>query len=211
MARQGRPYSARTSKTAQSNYQDYLRAHYSYTSEAYQVDPSEYEEASPRRPYVPQQKPKAKVKPAAAKPAVKKTKKAAVALPQYEIDDSQKARMSPLAYMLIIIIFSGAFVFLLSNAFVSQKQIKLNETAQELREIQVENAALRMELAMSYDPEEIERLAQVRLNMRKPSDYQIVYIDVPKRNYFVSYQEPEQKSAVKNIVNTVANVFKKKE
>ncbi|MFV0502746.1 MAG: hypothetical protein ACK5LT_02070 [Lachnospirales bacterium] len=105
-----------------------------------------------------------------------------------------------------------SFIFLTANLFIQSKMDSINYTITENRDALKEKNdiinSLEVELAQSYDIQEIERRAKEELNMRKPESYQIIYIK-PTSESYVNYNDiiPADSSFLNRIKDFFANIF----
>ena len=111
----------------------------------------------------------------------------------------------------LVFVFSGCILLMLSSATVVAERIALTNVKNELNELKNENNSLRAEVSQMMDLDYIGNEAENRLGMSEPQNYQLVYINVPKESYTVSYSEEyitaEAESA--SIFTKVAALFKK--
>jgi len=95
-------------------------------------------------------------------------------------DKSLKIGMA--TYIYAAVIFSGMMLLIALNASCEAKKNSVEALKNEIKTLKEANSDARAALAASYDENEIAALAQ-EMGMRKPKQYQIKYIKVPKESY----------------------------
>lgn len=92
-------------------------------------------------------------------------------------------------FFAVFIVFLGCLLTMCSYAAVTRQKMQISEMREELAALQSDNRAMEAEISEQIDLTDIKRQAMTRLGMKEPQSYQIVYIDVPKQSYTVSYDE----------------------
>ena len=92
----------------------------------------------------------------------------------------------------ILILFVGCVAFMGVRVRVHQEEMALREQKSELEELRSVNAILEAEATEKLDMDYIRHEAKTRLGMSEPQEYQVVYIDVPKKSYTIQYDTEEQ-------------------
>lgn len=92
-------------------------------------------------------------------------------------------KMSKAFIIYAVIFFIGALSLLMLNAMYENKKNSVEALRKEIKTLRETNQDMRIELASSYDENEIALIATTRLGMGKPKPYQIRNIYVPKESY----------------------------
>jgi cell division protein FtsB len=87
----------------------------------------------------------------------------------------------------LAMIFIGMIAIASSSAILRKSQADISSMRRELVMLQDEEAVLRAKLSEDYDMTQIEKIATIRLNMRKPRADQIVYINLPRHDYVIHH------------------------
>ncbi len=136
--------------------------YYSPTSEAFAVDPVQQEELRPRR-----------------RPLPRRAK-----IVRYKLVNEGK-KISLLAMLTVIFIFSGLLSVASFFTLISEKQSEISTLSNMHKKLQEANLITQAQIAQGYDLKEIEQIAKTRLGMDRPKPHQITYISVPKQDYVV--------------------------
>lgn len=88
-------------------------------------------------------------------------------------------------FVTLILLFSFSACTIFLNASIIQKRFEIDDLKVELKELKENNKFLETEIAKNLDLEYIENFAATKLDMQKPSNHQIVHINVPKESYTV--------------------------
>jgi len=159
-----------------NNYADY----YSYTSEAFQ--PLQREPERKKR--------------------VKKIRKPKL---RYRDVGETSSRFSLFSLITIVIMFAAALGIVMSSAMIVERQQNIRALASELRQIEEDNNLIRTQISMSYDIQEIERIASQRLTMGRPQPHQIVHIYVPRTSQIITNIEQVQEAPRRSILDVLRN------
>ncbi len=136
--------------------------YYSRTSEAFAVDPVQPEELRPRR-----------------RPLPRRAK-----IVRYKLVNEGK-KISLLAMLTVILIFSGLLSVASFFTMISEKQSEISGLSNLHKKLQEANLITQAQIAQGCDLKEIEQIAIGRLGMDRPKPHQIAYITVPKQDYVV--------------------------
>jgi cell division protein FtsB len=91
---------------------------------------------------------------------------------------SRMARITPRASILGFVVFVGAiFAVAPARAYLDQRAQR-NQLANQVSQLEQQNAALQQQLDRLHDPNELERLARECLGMVDPG--QIAFVPVPR-------------------------------
>ena len=92
----------------------------------------------------------------------------------------------------VIMTFGVIFLMLIAliGIFASNNKMRTNVNimTQKLKQLEENNDYLEAELAKNIDLEKVEKIATTKLGMQKPSNHQIIYINIPKQSYTVKYE-----------------------
>lgn len=84
-------------------------------------------------------------------------------------------------------VFCGCMVWMGMHAMLMKERIVIQEYKDELAVLKNENSVMMAELSEQMDLNKVKEIAETRLKMAKPQEYQVVYINVPKQSYTVQY------------------------
>jgi len=117
---------------------------------------------------------------------------------------------SKLAFAIFTICICGIVTTGL-NSVVLEKERAIKSLKNDLNEMKEANLLLETDIAEQVDLKYIEQEAIERLGMKKPENYQIVYIDVPSMSYTVQNKniEAEEENKHSGIVEYIYNAFLK--
>lgn len=80
-------------------------------------------------------------------------------------------------YIVLLILIGITIIFILSRfSIITEKQYRVEKLRKEIETIEIENERLRVEIANLNSISRIEKIAQSKLNMKKPNSYQIIYL-----------------------------------
>lgn len=139
--------------------------HYSYTSEAYELNGA-YEKSRRKRIRLVRRKLR----------------------PLYHYVGENKVRFSMYTVFTMVLTFLCAMALAFSFAFISNKQNAIASLRATLANLEEENILLAAEITQKYDLDEIRYAATTRLNMIAPKPHQIIYIEVPRPSFVM--QQP---------------------
>lgn len=110
-------------------------------------------------------------------------------------------------FVYFIVLYISVVVFFMLTFFsevekLNSENLRLQDEKQILLE---EKRNLEINLNNSYNLANIKKIAENRLNMRKPEEHQIIYIDVPKEQS-VSYQTRET-DLEESFLDFIKNIF----
>lgn len=184
-------------ETVNNAYNSFIQnGYYSYTSEAYKLAEAAAEESAPVRR-------KVKANPTPVKKPRHKQR------PEYVMVAAPLRRMSFLSVFTMFVLLAGSFACLFSFAMISQKQLEINRLGKELKTSKEKVISLAADTETLYTAEEISTLAQTKLGMSKPKDYQIVEIEIPRTSYFVQYDYVSEPEPVKLSLAGIIELFLK--
>lgn len=167
---------------AARNIRAYRNAGYNYTSEAYDYDRIR---RSRQR-----QLPKANQK-----------------IQYVEVGRTLPLHTFKIVFSLFVVVSFLVLILALNanNLMMKSKNAELESTLAALVD---DNTQIETELSKNIDIEQVQRLAETKLGMKMPSDYQVVYIDVPVKGYAVSYNDSvAQKDEVNGMISVLSGIF----
>jgi cell division protein FtsL len=127
----------------------------------------------------------------------------------------QQTSSMPKARMVFALLFITAvcFVILYRFSVITELNSTMGELTAQYNLLRDENRKLKVDIETSIDLDYVRQIAETKLNMHKPDQYQLVLVSVPKSNYSVvlNYDyidETTQKtSLVDKIMKTVRAVL----
>ncbi len=193
-----------------SGYNAYMSRSFANTSEAFELAPDEV--FSPKRP----------------NPARKHTSKSVPARktehdrhrhderirqirqrnkPVYEFV-KEKSAVPALNIVTVFVIATCAFVWLATFSYGNILKRDLVKAQTEYTELVEKNDNERYLATKALNFEEIEKIGLTRLDMKKPTEAQKIYIDVPKNSYVVSFKAEEPQKEFKLSLGNLFNLFR---
>ncbi len=117
--------------------------------------------------------------------------------PEYEVYDiyeqnpvlkQKKEQKSHAKFKLKLVAYTMAtFALFLAIMFryavITKINYDINKETKVYAKLRDENARLKVEIERMLDLREVKEIAQVRLGMQMPEDYQIIYVNVPKTDF----------------------------
>lgn len=183
------------------------QAYYNYSSEAYDVYSHKRKRKTSKK-----KKTNASVKPMSEsrRTRAKMRKTAKVVKTEYMILNNK----SGIKIYNVIMTFGVIFLMsiLLIGIFASNNKMRTNVNimTQKLKQLEENNDYLEAELAKNIDLEKVEKIATTKLGMQKPSNHQIIYINIPKQSYTVKYENKTSKEDEESFkFEDILNFFKK--
>ncbi|HHY63426.1 MAG TPA: hypothetical protein GX501_00110 [Clostridiaceae bacterium] len=121
----------------------------------------------------------------------------------------------PKARMVFALLFVTAvcFVILYRFSVIAELNAKMGKLTEQYNALKNENRMLRVEIETSIDLDYVRQVAETKLNMHKPDNYQIVLVSVPKSSYNVVLnhdyidETTQQTSLADRIKQTVKSVL----
>ena len=95
----------------------------------------------------------------------------------------------------VAIIFCGCMAWIGMHAMLVKERIVLQEYKTQLAELKNENNMMMAELSEQMDLNKVKEIAESKLGMAAPQEYQVVYINVPKQSYTVQYATSQNVTA----------------
>jgi len=86
------------------------------------------------------------------------------------------------------LVFAGCLITLYSFCQIKAKTHSIYKLQQKLDNLKSSNLELEEELSKKFDLGEIKNIAEKKLGMHKPMQYQIVYIKKPTQSYTIKYK-----------------------
>lgn len=109
------------------------------------------------------------------------------------------------------ILFAIVFLILFRNSQINESFSNIQKLKSEITAIQKENDQIEINIQNSMNTNNLEQNAKVLLGMQKLTNRQIVYINIPKKDY-VEYKVEEiiieeEKSFLENLLDKIKNLF----
>jgi len=103
------------------------------------------------------------------------------------VRSNAKTSSMPKARMFFALLFVTAvcFVILYRFSVIAEMSAQMGKLTSQYNNLRDENRMLRVEIETSIDLDHVKQVAETKLNMHKPDDYQIVLVSVPKSSYSV--------------------------
>lgn len=105
-------------------------------------------------------------------------------------------------FLTSIIVLVCCISMMMFNSSILEKKRSIQSLNSQLKQLKDKNLSLEATISESLDLEYIEKEARERLGMGKPTNPQIVYIDVPKSDYTVQYNV-EEKQQKKGLLDSI--------
>lgn len=110
-----------------------------------------------------------------------------------------------------VLLFAMVFLVLFRNSQISESFSKIQTLKSEITAIQKENDQIEINIQNSMNTNNLEQNAKVLLGMQKLTNKQIVYINIPKKDY-VEYKVEEiiieeEKGFLENILDKIKEIF----
>ena len=121
----------------------------------------------------------------------------------YTIDIPKEKKGYFLLSLTLFIIFAGAFMCVFSVAYVGQIEMYLTREQELLKDLSVQNIAIKGEILDSYDLAEYQRYATEELGMVRPVDSQIVYIEPQNVSYFEQFDPKTEEITPSSIFDSL--------
>lgn len=109
----------------------------------------------------------------------------------------------------ISVVFAGTIILMISYAEVSEMRYRISNLKEERSQLESQNVALEAEITEQISLSYVETEATTRLGMSEPQSYQIVYIDVPKENYTVQYDNNVEQDEDMSLIDYIMGLIKK--
>ena len=111
----------------------------------------------------------------------------------------------------IVAVFSVLLFISYKNSKIDASFAVIQDLKKQVSEITKENEQLEISIQNSLNLSNIEQAAKERLGMQKLSNKQIVYINLPKKDYVEPSTEEviieEEPSFIEKILNHIKNIF----
>ena len=117
---------------------------------------------------------------------------------QYKNNRSAKFKL----VLSILTVFTAGLLIVYRFALITQISYNINESEKAYNVIRNENSLIRMQVERDTDLTRIKETAETRLGMQKPDKSQIVYVRVPKNDYTVVLNSPDQTDGIEGNVFT---------
>ena len=109
------------------------------------------------------------------------------------------------------VLFTIAFLVLFRNSQISESFQNIQKLKNKISTIQKENDQIEINIQNSMNTNNLEQNAKVLLGMQKLTNKQIVYINIPKKDY-VEYKVEEvimeeEKGFFEELLETIRNLF----
>ena len=116
-----------------------------------------------------------------------------------------------IVFLKTVLLLGILFLILFRNSQISESFSNIQRLKSEITSIQKENDQLEISIQNSLNTNHVEQKAKELLGMQKITNKQIVYINLPKKDY-VEYKTEkviieEEKSFFENIIEKIKNIF----
>lgn len=98
----------------------------------------------------------------------------------------------------VLIVFSMLFMLCYRNSQIDEKYAQIKSIKGEIALLQKENDQLEANIESNLNLNHIEKEAQEQLGMQKLSNEQIIYVNLPKKDYVETSSEVIQKNQKQN-------------
>lgn len=134
---------------------------------------------------------------------------------QKQTRPASKTASIPKARMVFAMVFITAvcFVILYRFSVITELNSQMGELTADYNRLRDENRMLNVEIQTSINLDYVKEIAETRLNMHKPDQYQLVLVNVPKSNYSVVLNHEyidstaQKTSIMEKIIDTVKAVL----
>lgn len=110
-------------------------------------------------------------------------------------EDSNK--ISRPALITIVIISIGLISSTYTFAIITQEQYNIDVLEKKLKDLKNQKSGLEVKIAQSYNIKDIEAIATNKLGMSKPTESQIIYIEVDEPTEVIQQENIEQQNSKK--------------
>lgn len=117
---------------------------------------------------------------------------------QYKNNRSAKLKL----ILSILAVFAVGLLIVYRFALITQMSYNINKSEKIYNSIRNENSLIRIQVEKNTDLTGIKETAETRLDMHKPDKSQIVYVRVPKNDYTVVLNSPDQTDGIEGNVFT---------
>ena len=100
-----------------------------------------------------------------------------------------KSKALPALFWFLSLIFVCCLGVLYSFCAIKAKAHFISDLQQKLKDLKSYNLELEEELSEKFDLGKVKNIAEAKLGMHKPMQYQIVYIKKPTQNYTIIYKD----------------------
>lgn len=125
-----------------------------------------------------------------------------------KVSDNQKRKQIKMT-VTIIAIFALLFTISYRNSQINEEFNKAQSIKKELSNLQKENEQLKVNIANSLNLQYIEQQAKEKLGMKKLTNKQTVYVNLPKKDFVESPSEKvvieEEKNWFESFVDSIFN------
>lgn len=109
-------------------------------------------------------------------------------------------------FMLFVVFALGCFATF-RYAQITEMNYEINKQMGVFAEIEKENIRVQTEITSTLNLQEIREVAEKKLGMQKPEEYQITYISVPKSDYTVVSETVKNEIDKKDIMSYILGKF----
>lgn len=102
-------------------------------------------------------------------------------------------------------VFAVAIALLCVNAAIIEKSSVVNDMQTQLNELTEQNNHIKLELEKNLDLNRIEDIAINELGMKRPDNYQVVYVNVEQNNYAEVMQKDDGAFAFSSKLSTIGS------
>lgn len=118
-----------------------------------------------------------------------------------------KLKMKAIRSLFVIFIFAGILVF--RYALITELNYKIDSKTKEYNTVRDLNTRLNVNIESKMNLNKIRERAEARLGMQKPDKYQIVYVNVPKKDFSVkadSDKENNDSGIISSLMDKVGKI-----
>lgn len=131
-------------------------------------------------------------------------------LPRQEVKVSKEQKRKRIQLTITVIAIFGLLLTIsYRNSQINEKFNEMQSLKKELSSLQKENEQLKVNIANGLNLANIEKLAKEKLGMQKLTNKQIVYVNLPKKDYVESASEKvvikDQTNWFEKLVNKIFN------
>ncbi len=94
----------------------------------------------------------------------------------------------------VALVFAFGMTAMYRYAALTELNYSINSTYREYNELKKENSRLRMEVDSSMDLRKLQDLAETRLQMKKPDEFQTIHLAVPKSDITIVAEQYSDKN-----------------
>lgn len=118
----------------------------------------------------------------------------------------KKERMMKIKVIAIVMcLFAVLFVISYRSSLISENFAQIKDLKKELESLEKENQQLNVGIESTLNLNNIEKIAEEKLGMQKLKSDQIVYVNLPKKDYIQSASEQVKINKSENFIQKLIN------